>query len=57
MLAPGCPASPLDTTRVVLAELHERIVPGCEAVFAAAIANRSSSAADRGEKILSIRPD
>jgi FkbM family methyltransferase len=43
----------LGTTRVIFAELHERIVPGCEAVFAAATTNRNNSA-DRGEKILSI---
>lgn len=47
----------LDATRVVFAELHERIVPGCEAVFAAATANRSNSVDGRGEKVLSIRPD
>jgi FkbM family methyltransferase len=47
----------LAATRVVFAELHERIVPGCEAVFAAATANRSNSVDDRGEKILSIRQD
>jgi FkbM family methyltransferase len=46
----------LDATRVIFAELHERIVPGCEAIFAAATAGRSNSR-DRGEKILSIRPD
>jgi FkbM family methyltransferase len=45
----------LGATRVVFAELHERIVPGCEAIFAAATANRSNSVDDRGEKILSIR--
>jgi FkbM family methyltransferase len=47
----------LDATRVVFAELHERIVPGCEAVFAAATANRKNSTDDHGEKIRSIRPD
>jgi FkbM family methyltransferase len=47
----------LGATRVVFAELHERIVPGCEAVFAAATANRSNSVDDRGEKALSIRRD
>jgi FkbM family methyltransferase len=47
----------LGATRVVFAELHERIVPGCEAVFAAATASRSNSVDDRGEKILSIRRD
>jgi FkbM family methyltransferase len=47
----------LDSTRVVFAELHERIVPGCEAVFAAATANRNNSVDDRGEKVLSIRLD
>ena len=47
----------LEATRVVFAELHERIVPGCEAVFAAATANRKNSGDDRGEKILSIRLD
>jgi FkbM family methyltransferase len=46
----------LDATRVIFAELHERIVPGCEAIFAAATAGRSNSR-DSGEKILSIRPD
>jgi FkbM family methyltransferase len=45
----------LDATRVIFAELHERIVPGCEAIFAAATAGRSN-ALDGGEKILSIRP-
>ncbi len=44
----------LAATRIVLAELHERIVPGCEAIFAAATAKRINSADARGEKILSI---
>jgi FkbM family methyltransferase len=47
----------LEATRVVFAELHERIVPGCEAVFAAATADRKNSADDGGEKILSVRLD
>ncbi len=47
----------LQSTRVVFAELHERIVLGCEAVFAAATADRKNSADDRGEKILSIHLD
>ncbi len=47
----------LDATRIVLAELHERIVPGCEAVFADATAGRTNSIDVRGEKILSICRD
>jgi FkbM family methyltransferase len=46
----------LRATRIVFAELHERIVPGCEAIFAAATAGRSNSR-DGGEKVLSTRFD
>jgi FkbM family methyltransferase len=44
----------LGATRIVFAELHERIVPGCEAIFAGATADRSNSLDGRGEKVLSI---
>lgn len=47
----------IDNTRVILAELHERIVPGCEAVFADATATRRNLADASREKILSIHPD
>jgi len=40
-------------TRVILAELHDRIVPGCEAAFDAATTGRLNSR-DGGEKVMSI---
>jgi hypothetical protein len=47
----------LPATRVVFAELHERIVRGCEAIFTAATSGRSNSRDGGGEKVLSIRLD
>lgn len=41
----------IDSTRVIFAELHERIIPGCEDVFYAAMTGRSTRAS--GEKLLS----
>jgi FkbM family methyltransferase len=43
----------LQSTRVIFAELHERIVPGCEELFRRVTANRRSIDA-HGEKVLSI---
>jgi len=45
----------IDVTRVILAELHDRIVPGCEAVFAGATAGRDNFVCDRSEKKLSVK--
>jgi FkbM family methyltransferase len=42
----------IDSTRVIFAELHERIIPGCEEVFYHAMKGRSNRAS--GEKVLSI---
>jgi FkbM family methyltransferase len=43
----------LQSTRVIFAELHERIVPGCEELFKLVTANRR--ALDKsGEKVLSV---
>jgi hypothetical protein len=47
----------IDKTRIIFAELHDRIVPGCEAVFADATANRRNFVDTSGEKILSVNPD
>lgn len=42
----------IDSTRVIFAELHERIIPGCEEVFYHAMKGRSNRTS--GEKVLSI---
>jgi FkbM family methyltransferase len=47
----------IEKTRIILAELHDRIVPGCEAVFADAMVNRRNSVDTNREKILSVIPD
>jgi FkbM family methyltransferase len=47
----------IDKTRIIFAELHDRIIPGCEAVFADATANRRNFVDTSGEKILSVNPD
>jgi FkbM family methyltransferase len=44
----------IDATRIIFAELHDRIVPGCEAIFAEMTANRDNSICGSGEKILSV---
>lgn len=43
----------LQSTRVIFAELHERIVPGCEELFKRVTANRRALD-NRGEKVLSV---
>ena len=45
----------LGRTRILLAELHDRIVPGCESLFKAVTADRASSVS--GEKVLSVKLD
>jgi FkbM family methyltransferase len=44
----------IDEIRVIFAELHDRIVPGCETAFDSATAGRRNIADPRGEKILSV---
>lgn len=51
-LLSGFPAW-LQSTRVIFAELHERIVPGCEDLFKRVTANRRALATS-GEKVLSV---
>lgn len=43
----------LACTRILLAELHDRIVPGCESLFKAVTADRVSTFS--GEKVLSVK--
>ena len=45
----------VDRVRVLVAELHEWIVPGVQATYAAATTERSNRPLS-GEKVMSIRP-
>jgi FkbM family methyltransferase len=47
------PPSWLSSTRVIMAETHDRIVPGCKSIFDRATANRINMSGD-GEKIISV---
>jgi len=44
----------LDSVEILIVELHERIVPGCEAAFHAATQGRNTKPTD-GEKYISVR--